>query len=708
MTLDAPPKPSTVPPVGSRSSMPTHGSATIARVHTANLAPADADDATLVLRMRAGDERSFETIFKRHQTSLLSYCRHVLGDQEEAEDALQQAFIRAHRALLGDSPPRELRPWLYAIARNCCLSAIAARRPTTEPRDDAPSLVGLTDEVHQREDLRDLVSDIARLPEEQRSALLLSELEDLSHSAIAAIVGCPVSKVKALVYQARSTLIAERGAREASCEEIRERLSVARGGELRRGPLRRHLGLCAGCRDFQRAVTTQRRSLAAVLPVLPSADLAARILGHAAATTATAGVGASAAVSGGTGAGAAGGGAAAASTTAAGATAASTGATTAAVGAAGAVGTTNLGSVLGGGLIAKLAAGGVAAALAVGGATAIPPRLAHAAPRSGERSHLAPQGRSRRSPLGGGQGLSAHADGSLPSGTQATLVVSAGDLAGNPAGALAPGSLTTAPAPAPNPASTGTAATGLAANLPASGTPTRGSRLGHHPRRLSRARAKRARAHHRLRRRQLRRSHQRRHARHPAHRLRRAAIHRRRAALQRRKTAARRSLQPSKPAVRAVTPQTVPTAGTRRAATPRRRGTARTPAPLTPRPGGTKRPHPATQPDRTRTPTSPPGPTSTKARTTTKTTVNATAPSANDPATTSDPTGAAPAEASDAQATSGAPESDKRGARQNPRSHGLNRDANVETQPPNLRGKPTVMQADAQTTEGGGSRNASS
>src|ERR1700685_3470609 len=78
-----------------------------------------ATDATLMRRMRGGDERAFEAIFKRHHAPLLSYCRHMLASRDEAEDALQQTFIRAHKALSGESPPRELRPWLYAIARNC-------------------------------------------------------------------------------------------------------------------------------------------------------------------------------------------------------------------------------------------------------------------------------------------------------------------------------------------------------------------------------------------------------------------------------------------------------------------------------------------------------------------------------------------------------------------------------------------------------------
>jgi RNA polymerase sigma factor (sigma-70 family) len=306
-------------------------------------------------------EQSFEEIFKRHYKPLLSYCRHMLGDQDEAEDALQQAFIKAHRALQAGSPPRELRPWLYAIARNCCLSAIVARRATAQLQDHTPALAGLSEEVRRREDLRELLTGIGRLPEDQRSALLLAELDDLSHQEIATVVGCPVSKVKGLIYQARSALIADRDARNTPCQEIREQLAVARGGELRRGPLRRHLKLCAGCHEFQLAVNAQRQSLAAVLPVAPSAGLAAAILGHGAAHTAAATsiTGSSAGIGAGgmgTGAGA---------------------------GLAGAGGGTSVGALVGGGALTKLAAvGGAVVAMATAGVVAVharPPTASHPA-----------------------------------------------------------------------------------------------------------------------------------------------------------------------------------------------------------------------------------------------------------------------------------------------------------------------------------------
>jgi hypothetical protein len=97
------------------------------------------------------------------------------------------------------------------------------------------------------------------------------------------VIGVRTAKVKALIHQARTTLIAEREARETPCEEIREQLATARGGALRRGPLRRHLRLCAGCQAYREAVGEQRRALALVLPVTPGLGLKASVLGAASA-----------------------------------------------------------------------------------------------------------------------------------------------------------------------------------------------------------------------------------------------------------------------------------------------------------------------------------------------------------------------------------------------------------------------------------------
>ncbi|HET6550835.1 MAG TPA: RNA polymerase sigma factor, partial [Solirubrobacter sp.] len=177
------------------------------------------DDARLAGRVRTGDEAAFAELYDRHHKPLLSFCRHMLGNAEDGEDALQQTFIRAHRALVAGQAPDAMRPWLFAIARNRCKTMLAARREAAVPVEDV-SLAGLSDDVARRADLRELVSDLARLPEDQRGALVLFELGGLSQAEIGDALGVPAGKVKALVYQARAELMAERDARETPCSSV--------------------------------------------------------------------------------------------------------------------------------------------------------------------------------------------------------------------------------------------------------------------------------------------------------------------------------------------------------------------------------------------------------------------------------------------------------------------------------------------------------
>jgi RNA polymerase sigma factor (sigma-70 family) len=237
------------------------------------------DDA-LVAQVRAGDERAFEVIYDRHHRGLLAFCRHMLGSPHEAEDALQQTFVAAHAGLLRDGREVALKAWLYTIARNRCVSILRARREQASELVE-PATAGLAEQVESRAELRAMLADVAQLPEQQRAAILLAEVGDLSHAEIGEVVGCETVKVKSLIFQARSALIDARRARETPCAEIRERLASARGADLRRGELRRHVNVCPGCREFRDEVRRQRAMLAVALPVLPSLALKRSVLAAA-------------------------------------------------------------------------------------------------------------------------------------------------------------------------------------------------------------------------------------------------------------------------------------------------------------------------------------------------------------------------------------------------------------------------------------------
>jgi len=247
-------------------------------------------DARLVDFIREGRVAAFEAVYDRHHRAILSFCRHMLGSAEEAEDAVQHTFLAAYNDLTSSDKPIHLRAWLFTIARNRCYSILRARREQPVGDLDETVTEGLAAQVERRQDLRDLVVDLGRLPEDQRAALVLSEMDALSHEQISEVLSVPKDKVKALVFQARESLVASRAARETDCSEIREQLSNLHGGALRRANLRRHLRECAGCREFRAEVDRQRRQLRVLLPVAPTLALKETVLAGTvgASTTVTA------------------------------------------------------------------------------------------------------------------------------------------------------------------------------------------------------------------------------------------------------------------------------------------------------------------------------------------------------------------------------------------------------------------------------------
>ena len=268
-----------------------------------------AGDERLVEQIRRGNECAFEVAFERYGTGILGFCRHMLGSREEAEDAVQHTFAAAFNDLQrGGERQIALKPWLYTIARNRCLSLLRARREQTAELEDIPT-DGLHEQVESRAELRELLGDLRELPDEQRAALLLAEAADLSHAEVAGVLGCEVARVKALVFRARSGLIERREARETPCADIREQLANLRGGSLRRSELRHHLRHCPGCAEYREQVRRQRQMFAAALPVVPSMGLKSSVLSAAGLGGGAAGGGAAAAAGGGAvGAAAAGGG----------------------------------------------------------------------------------------------------------------------------------------------------------------------------------------------------------------------------------------------------------------------------------------------------------------------------------------------------------------------------------------------------------------
>jgi RNA polymerase sigma factor (sigma-70 family) len=170
-------------------------------------------DERLVDLVRAGSEPAFEAIVARYRRPLLRYCSRFLSE-ERAEDAVQQTFVRAYGAMRQSAAELSLRPWLYRIAHNTALNALRDRGLRHEQLHDQIDGVERPDQALERsQGLREVLSAVQELPERQRDAILLRELEGRSYDEIADELGVSGGAVRQLLNRARNTL---RGAASAA------------------------------------------------------------------------------------------------------------------------------------------------------------------------------------------------------------------------------------------------------------------------------------------------------------------------------------------------------------------------------------------------------------------------------------------------------------------------------------------------------------
>jgi len=321
-------------------------------------------DERLVTLIRRGNGAAFELLVSRYNSRLLAFCRHLLNSREDAEDVLQEVFTASYNAMLADDRPINVRPWLYRIARNRCLNQLRrAQAIGVDTMDVHFSDHGAStaDKVNDREEFRMLLGDIQGLPESQRTALILREMDALSYEQIAEAMETTVSSVKSLLVRARVSLAEASESRQLTCEEVRTELAEVAEGLIKKSSpaVRRHVKSCSRCDVFEGEMKRSSKALAALMPLGALAAFRKLLflhLGHSAGT----GAASAASAAGASGAGAAGAGASAASV-AAGAGASSTSLIGAGVGA----------------VATKAAAGLAAAALVTAGTVAVSTQAKH-------------------------------------------------------------------------------------------------------------------------------------------------------------------------------------------------------------------------------------------------------------------------------------------------------------------------------------------
>ncbi len=270
-------------------------------------------DERLITLTRRGQHAAFEVLCARYQTRLLSFCRHMLASREDAEDVLQEVFAAAFNAVLADERAINVRPWLYRIARNRSLNHL--RRASAIGVDSmdvhfADGGISTGDKVMRRESFHELIADVHQLPETQRTALLLREIDALSYDQIALAMDTTVPSVKSLLVRARISLAEAAEARKLSCHDVRLELGgVAEGLAKLSPPARRHIRGCQRCSAFRKQLKDNNRALALIMPVGPLLLLKKLVLAKLGSTASAGGAhvagGASAAASASAGAGAA-------------------------------------------------------------------------------------------------------------------------------------------------------------------------------------------------------------------------------------------------------------------------------------------------------------------------------------------------------------------------------------------------------------------
>jgi RNA polymerase sigma factor (sigma-70 family) len=215
---------------------------------------------TPLLAQRPRQDRQFERIYKKHVGDVYRYALAVLRNPDDAEDVTQTTFMNAYRAYQRGERPETPKNWLIAIAHNVCRQRFrqASRRPNEV--EFVEEIAAAPEEIEEQYSLEDIQRALGQLAFNQRSALVMRELEGRSYAEIAQILGLTVGAVETLIFRARRAL-REQLEGSLSCEEAELALSRQADGMLPRaekGALRAHLRECGTCSTAARRMRAQR------------------------------------------------------------------------------------------------------------------------------------------------------------------------------------------------------------------------------------------------------------------------------------------------------------------------------------------------------------------------------------------------------------------------------------------------------------------
>ena len=170
-----------------------------------------ADESELIERFKKGDSTAFEELVRAYQDRVYNLCRYMLRDPRDGQDAAQDVFLKAYRALGGFKPDSSLYTWIYRIAVNTCLDyKRKSRREALKHKSLAEasrSAEPFSPQTHESKDAAEAIQQaLASLKEQSRAVIVLREIEELSYEEIAQVLNISVGAVKSRVSRAREEL----------------------------------------------------------------------------------------------------------------------------------------------------------------------------------------------------------------------------------------------------------------------------------------------------------------------------------------------------------------------------------------------------------------------------------------------------------------------------------------------------------------------
>jgi RNA polymerase sigma-70 factor (ECF subfamily) len=173
------------------------------------------EEARLLARLRAGDERAFEALYSRHMPPVYRYALRMTGSEADADDVVQESFLVLLRHARGYDPEQgELRSYLYGVARRMILHRLPAEPAIEIEEAETAAVDDPLDQIEQAQRVALLRAAVAALPADYREVVALCDLEEMTYENAAALIGCAVGTVRSRLHRARALLLAKLSKRE--------------------------------------------------------------------------------------------------------------------------------------------------------------------------------------------------------------------------------------------------------------------------------------------------------------------------------------------------------------------------------------------------------------------------------------------------------------------------------------------------------------